>query len=84
MSLTELLPEVESLSRGDKLRLIQFLAEQLARDEEPSPIEGGHSYPVWSPDRAFDAAVILMKALQDEGRSDCSGQAIKGSAAHAE
>ena len=32
MSLAEVLPEVQSLSRQDKLRLIQFLAEELERD----------------------------------------------------
>jgi hypothetical protein len=59
------------------------MGNPLACDEEQSPIEGGQSYPVWSPERAFDAAAALMKALQDEGRSACSGQAMGGSAAHA-
>ena len=33
MSLTELLPEVQTLSRLDKLHLIQFLAQELERGE---------------------------------------------------
>ncbi len=33
MSLTEVLPEVQTLSRRDKLRLIQLLASALERDE---------------------------------------------------
>ena len=31
MSLTEVLPEVQALSQLDKIRLIQFLAEELER-----------------------------------------------------
>lgn len=65
MSLTDVLPEVESLSRLDKIRLIQILAQELER-EESSLIEPGRSYPVWSPDQAFKAAAALLQALEDE------------------
>jgi ligand-binding sensor protein len=65
MSLTDVLPEVQTLSRLDKIRLIQFLARDLARDEE-NLIEPGRSYPVWSPDRAFAAAAVLQQILEDE------------------
>ena len=49
----------------DKIRLIQFLAQELERDDS-SVIESGQSYPVWSPDCAFSAANALMQALEDE------------------
>jgi hypothetical protein len=65
MSLTEMLPEVRALSRLDKIRLIQFLAQELERDESDL-IEPGRSYPVWSPDRAFAAAAVLLQALEKE------------------
>jgi hypothetical protein len=65
MSLSEVLPEVQTLSRLDKIRLIQFLARELERDEG-SLIEPGRSYPVWSPDRAFTAAAALLQTLADE------------------
>jgi hypothetical protein len=65
MSLTEVLPEVQMLSRLDKIRLIQLLAQELERDEDDL-IEPGRSYPVWSPDRAFSAAAALLQALEDE------------------
>ncbi|HKI36627.1 MAG TPA: hypothetical protein VKA46_32520 [Gemmataceae bacterium] len=65
MSLTDVLPEVQTLSRLDKIRLIQLLAQELERDEE-GLIEPGRSYPVWSPDRAFTAAAALLQALEDE------------------
>jgi hypothetical protein len=65
MSLTEVLPEVQALSRLDKIRLIRFLAQELEGDET-SLIEPGKSYPVWSPDRAFTAAAALLEALEDD------------------
>ena len=69
MSLAEVLPEVQSLSRLDKIRLIQFLAHELERDDD-GLIEPGRSYPVWSPDRAFTAAAGLLQALaEDKGHS---------------
>jgi hypothetical protein len=60
MSLTDILPGVQTLSRLDKIRLIRFLAQELERDEE------GRSDSIWSPDRAFTAAAALLQALQDE------------------
>ena len=69
MSLAEVLPDVQSLSRLDKIRLIQFLAQDLERDDG-GVIEPGRSYPVWSPDRAFTAAAALLQALEeDKGHS---------------
>jgi hypothetical protein len=65
MSLTDVLPGVQTLSRLDKIRLIQYLARELEQDEE-GLIQPGRSYPVWSPDRAFSAAAALLQALEDE------------------
>lgn len=65
MSLAQVLPEVQSLSRTEKIRLIQFLAQELERDDS-TMIEPGQSYPIWSPDYAFSAANALMQALEDE------------------
>jgi len=63
--LAEVLPELQSLSRADKIRVIQFLAQQLERDED-GLIEPGRSYPIWSPDRAFSAAAILLDELETD------------------
>jgi hypothetical protein len=65
MSLVEVLPEARSLSRLDKIRLIQALAQDLERDDG-GMIESGRSYPVWSPDRAFTAAAALLQALEED------------------
>jgi hypothetical protein len=70
MSLLELLPDLLSLSRGDKLRLIQLLAAELAQAEEPIPLEAGKSYPLWSPDQAYEAADALSQALEVAGESN--------------
>ena len=45
MSITEILPEMRSLSRGDKLKLIQVLAQELERDETEI-IESNRDYPI--------------------------------------
>lgn len=65
MSLTEVLPEVQTLSRLDKIRLIQLLAQELEQGEA-ALIEPGKSYPVWSPDTAFTAAAELIRVLDEE------------------
>ncbi len=66
MSYAEMLPEVRALPRIDKLRLIQVLVEELARAEEATPFVAGQSFPLWSPDRAYDAAAVLLRELQME------------------
>ena len=66
MLFVEMLPEVRALSRIDKLRLIQLLAEDLAQAEESNPFVAGQSYPLWSPDRAYDAVAGLLKELDAE------------------
>lgn len=66
--LAELIPEAKSLSRVDKLRLIQILAEELAVDEG-AHIKADNSYPIWSPDSAFKAAEVMLRALGDKGQA---------------
>lgn len=65
MSFTEMLPELHNLSRQDKLKLIGFLAQDLARDEKDI-IEPNRAYPVWSPNEAFSAAATLLEVLEEE------------------
>jgi hypothetical protein len=66
MTIAELLPSVRSLSRIDKLQLIQVLTADLAQAEESAPIAAGLTYPLWSPDRAYDAAATLLQVLERE------------------
>jgi hypothetical protein len=66
MSLIEILPDIQSLARADKLRLIQLLAQELAEAEAPPSLVAGQSYPIWSPDQAFAAAETLLQTLHAE------------------
>jgi hypothetical protein len=66
MSLVEILPNIQSLPRADKLRLIQFLAQELAVEESPPVLVPGAEYPVWSPYDAFAAADTLLKFLRTD------------------
>lgn len=73
MPLTEnvwgnLVPTLQSLSRADKIRAIQLLAAELAREEERAPaippLPAGASFPIWTPLDAFGAAATLFEELQ--------------------
>ncbi|MEW6212781.1 MAG: hypothetical protein AB1631_30930 [Acidobacteriota bacterium] len=62
MAVAELLPALKELPRADKLRVMQFLLSELAR-EEGDLLEAGAEYPVWSPYDSFEAASTLLNAL---------------------
>jgi len=66
MSLTEMLTELHSLPRADKLRVIQSLISDLAEEDELPSLEPDAGYPVWAPHGAFEAADAMLKALQAE------------------
>ncbi|MEG3846716.1 hypothetical protein QT971_05595 [Microcoleus sp. herbarium19] len=66
MSLAELLPKLQELSRADQLRVIEFLASQLSKQETISLLEHGQTYEVWSPYDAFEAANVLGKMLEED------------------
>ncbi|MGL5059694.1 MAG: hypothetical protein ACRC62_06900 [Microcoleus sp.] len=66
MSLAELLPKLQQLSRADQLRVIEFLAAQLSKQETISLLEDGRTYEIWSPYDAFEAANILGKMLEED------------------
>jgi hypothetical protein len=68
MPLTELLPILQELSRADKLRVLQFLVLELAK-EEGALLTPEVSYPIWSPYEAFDAAAVLLNVLESEKSS---------------
>ena len=65
MSLNELIPALQTLSRADKLRLIQFLVIELAKEENIPLLDMDKNYPVWSPYDAFEAANTLLEALAE-------------------
>lgn len=66
MSLNELLPILQELPRADKLRLIQFLVFELAKEDNIVLLDIDGNYPVWSPYDAFEAADSLLEALEQD------------------
>ena len=63
MSLAEVLPAAQRLSRADKVRLIQVLAEDLGHAETVPLLQEGQTYSVWSPYDADEAAAALLELL---------------------
>ena len=57
---------VSMLPPADKLRLIQFLMGELAREEGVNLLEVDAEYPIWSPFDAFDAGATLSSALEQD------------------
>ena len=67
MSFDELLPTLRELDRTDKLRAMQFLLLEIAK-EEGALLNASGSYPIWSPYNAFEAANSLLEALTTENK----------------
>jgi hypothetical protein len=66
MTLTEILPSLQKLSHQEKIKAIQFLATELARNEQnPDLLENGKTYEVWSLYDAFAAEKTLTDMLQE-------------------
>ncbi len=65
MTYSELLPPLSELNHADKLRVVQFLVTELARESE-ALLSAEQPYPVWSPHTAFSAADALLAALAEE------------------
>lgn len=63
MSLTELIPNLQKLERADKLRALQFLSFELAKEESVSLFIPHVSYPIWTPPNTFVAASTLTNIL---------------------
>ncbi|HUT89773.1 MAG TPA: hypothetical protein VMY37_09770 [Thermoguttaceae bacterium] len=66
MTLNELLPTLHALPRAEKLRLIQLLAADVAREDGIELADTQSAYPVWSPYDAFDGAAALLRVLAEE------------------
>lgn len=64
MSLTELFPAIRTLTRADKLRLMQLLVIDLAREDGVPLLTADAEYPVSSPLNAFEAADTLLQMLK--------------------
>lgn len=63
MLLAELVPAVQSLARADKLRLMQLLVIELAREDNVPLLIEGAEYPIYTPLEAFEAGETLLEML---------------------
>ena len=63
MPLAELMSQIQVLPKIDKLRLMQFLATELVKEEDANFFVANQEYPVWSPYNCSEAAHILMNLL---------------------
>ncbi len=66
MTLAELLPALHGLPRADKLRAIQLLASEVAREEGVEVTAADTPYQIWSPYDAFEGAATLLRVLNEE------------------
>jgi len=66
MTLSEILPSIRSLPRADKLRLIQLLATDVARDEGVALDLADKTVPIWSPHDSVEGAATLLRVLDDD------------------
>jgi hypothetical protein len=66
MTLAELLPALHALAKRDKLRAIQVLAADVAREDGEMVAASEAPYPIWSPYDAFEGAATLMRLLEEE------------------
>ncbi|BAZ69424.1 hypothetical protein NIES4106_41960 [Fischerella sp. NIES-4106] len=65
MATVDLFPTLRSLSRADKLKVMQFLITELAKEEEPT-LQAGATYSLWSPLNSHEAAHKLGQLLESD------------------
>jgi hypothetical protein len=69
MTLDELFPTLRDLNRTEKLQAIQFLASELAKEDEMR-LKAGAEYEIWSPYDAYEAADTMMRLLNESQSGD--------------
>lgn len=65
MTVAELFPTLKSLPRADKLKVMQFLITELAKEEKPT-LQPGATYSLWSPLNSHAASHQLAQLLESE------------------
>ncbi|MFT5523936.1 MAG: hypothetical protein ACI9HK_001885 [Pirellulaceae bacterium] len=66
VTLSEILPTIQSLSRADKLRLIQLLAADVAWDDGIVFDVADKTVPIWSPHDSLQGAATLLCVLDED------------------
>ncbi len=65
MTLSEMMPTIQSLPRVDKLRLIQLLTTDVARDDDIAIDVAEKTVPNWSLHNSFRGAATLLHVLDE-------------------
>jgi hypothetical protein len=65
MAIVDLFPTLRSLPRADKLKVMQFLIAELAKEEEPT-LQAGATYSLWSHLNSHEAAHKLSQLLESD------------------
>ncbi len=65
MTIAKLFPTLKDLPRKDKLKVMQFLIAELAKEEEPT-LQQGATYSLWSPLNSHEASHKLAQLLESE------------------
>ncbi|MEG4960074.1 MULTISPECIES: hypothetical protein [unclassified Microcoleus] len=63
MPLAELMSEIQDIPKIDKLRLMQFLATELVKEEDANFFVANQKYAARSPYNCSEAANVLMNLL---------------------
>lgn len=63
MTAADLFPTLRGLPRAEKLKIMQFLIAELAKEEEPT-LQAGATYSLWSPLNSHEAAHKLGQLLE--------------------
>ncbi len=66
MTLSKILSTIQSLPRADKLRLIQLLAADVARDDGIALDLADRTVSIWSPHDSFQGAATLLCVLDED------------------
>jgi hypothetical protein len=67
MSIAEIIPAVQALSRCEKFELAHLLLKDLAGEEQSAMFKEGQVYPIYTPEYAPGAAAQLAQILKEEG-----------------
>ena len=68
MTTADLFPTLRGLSRAEKLKVMQFLIAELAKEEEPT-LQAGATYSLWSPLNSHEAAHKLSQLLESDRKA---------------
>jgi hypothetical protein len=63
VTITEIMPAIQTLSRSDKYQLARLLIDSLADEDSALEFKEGHVYPIYTPEYAPHGAAQLVQRL---------------------